>query len=118
KLMDNYSRLDPFSPRYQDVGARTLSGTKPRDWNQQNRPQTSGSLSYFKRGWGTSHNFKVGWEVAQKQTPAEFHGLRSRNNGDSSLPDLVYILNNGAPSQVRFNLTPAGPFLSYQWTHS
>src|SRR5205823_1302896 len=79
----------------------------------QYRPQTNGSLSYFKRGWGTSHNFKVGWEVAQQQDVETQFGLVSRE-GPIGQPDLMYTLNNGAPTQVTFSMSPSHHF-TYEW---
>jgi hypothetical protein len=64
------------------------------------KPQFYASLSYFKDGWGGSHDFKFGydWKV-------------DRRNFYRDQPfDLFYRDQNGLPNQVDLYNTPVSPF--------
>ena len=51
------------APNYEDTSTRIVSGASQKNYTNPRRNQVLGSLSYFKQGWGGSHNFKVGWEI-------------------------------------------------------
>src|SRR5262249_51878926 len=98
---------------------KVISGSVSARRQRDLRPQTNGSLSYFKSDWaGRSHNFKVGWEVAQYQDPIFSRGLYTEKGGAvTNVPNIAYTLNNGAPSQVQVTYTPSYSF-TFQWTYS
>jgi hypothetical protein len=56
-----------------------VSGGNRDGWfNIPTRNQVLGSLSYFKDGWGGSHNFKIGGEIFdQRFNRPERRGLRA-----------------------------------------
>jgi hypothetical protein len=79
------------APRYQDTGANRNYGNAGFSRSNHHRPQMNGSVTYFKEGWGGSHSFKFGGE-----------GMDERSWGSSgAYNNLLMILNNGVPSQVR-----------------
>lgn len=85
-------------PSYEDLGNSTVSGTARRRQLNIQRSQLLGSLSYFKNGWGGSHNFKAGWEwFRETSTPQEFPGTYN---------DVLHVLRNGAPIEVLLYQTP------------
>ena len=52
------------APAYADLGTNIVSGGNRDGWfNIPTRNQVLGSYSYFKDGWGGSHNFKIGGEI-------------------------------------------------------
>ena len=53
--------------RYDDAGANRLYGSIPTRFDERDRPQVNGSLTYFKQGWGGSHSFKIGGEFQHEQ---------------------------------------------------
>ena len=40
-----------------------LTGADQKEQTDRQRRQATGSVTYFKDGWGGSHNFKVGGEM-------------------------------------------------------
>lgn len=60
--------------RYDDAGANRLYGAIPTRFDERDRPQVNGSLTYFRSGWIGSHSFKIGGEFQHEQqkysTPA------------------------------------------------
>ncbi len=79
-------------PSYEDTSTRIVSGAARTRYTNPRRNQVLGSLSYFKEGWGGSHNLKFGWEIFRE----------TATNGDyaGSYNDVVHILRNGAPLEV------------------
>jgi hypothetical protein len=50
-------------PRKEDLSTRQVFGGN-RDWTRhQNRPQSTGALTYYNDRWGGSHNIKLGYEL-------------------------------------------------------
>ena len=94
-IWPNYRYSD--KPAFQDIGNNLVSGGNRDGWfNILARNQVLGSLSYFKDGWGGSHNFKVGGEWF-RETGTFIRG----DGGIGTVPgDVLHILNNGAPAQV------------------
>ncbi|MBI4486552.1 MAG: carboxypeptidase regulatory-like domain-containing protein, partial [Acidobacteria bacterium] len=79
-------------PSYEDTTTRIVSGAARDRELRPRRNQVLGSLSYFKEGWGGSHNFKFGWEIFRQTATTEDH--------DGSYNNVVHILRNGAPLEV------------------
>ena len=79
--------------------ARTASTVRfRRRFDERDRPQVNGSLTYFKDGWAGSHSFKFGGEFQHEQqtyTTAAF----GPNN-------MILYLNNNVPTQVDVYLVP------------
>jgi hypothetical protein len=91
------------APAYADLGTNQVSGGNRDGWfNIPTRNQVLGSLSYFKDGWGGSHNFKVGGEIFDER----FDYLRGQDGLGYVPGDVLYILRNGSASEVLFFLSP------------
>ena len=86
------SRSD--EPRKEDLSTNRVFGGN-RDWlRHQNRPQSTGALTYYNDHWGGSHSFKLGYELQMDQ---------SRVIWGEAFPDnVVHVLRNGVPSEVYF----------------
>jgi hypothetical protein len=81
-------------PSYEDSQTNEVFGAARIRFNNPRRNQVLGSLSYFLQGGGgSSHNFKFGWEVF-RETATVGEEIDSYNN-------VVHILRNGAPLEVR-----------------
>jgi hypothetical protein len=61
-----------------------------------------GSYSYFKDGWGGSHNFKIGGEIFDER----FDYLRGQNGVGYVPGDVLHLLRSGAASEVLLFLSP------------
>jgi hypothetical protein len=83
---------DKGIPSYEDLSTRIVSGTSRLRHTNPRRNQVLGSLSYFKEGWGGTHNFKFGWEIFRETETLGFY--------EGSYNDVVHILRNGAPLEV------------------
>ncbi len=84
-------------PAFQDIGNNLVRGGNRDGWfNIPSRNQVLGSVSYFKEGWGGSHNFKVGGEWFRET----FTYIRGAEGKGFVPGDVLHILNNGVPSQV------------------
>jgi outer membrane receptor protein involved in Fe transport len=88
------------APRVEDVGNNFVSGGVYGIDYDRDRPQLNGALSYFKAGWGGSHNFKFGAEVMRDTVSNPFTGFTSATNALS-------LFNNGAPTQVYVYQSPS-----------
>jgi outer membrane receptor protein involved in Fe transport len=92
------------APAFQDIGNSLVSGGNRDGWfNIPARNQVLGSLSYFKEGWGGSHNFKIGGEYFRET----FTYIRGADGLGNVPGDVLHILNNGAPAQVYLFQTPS-----------
>jgi len=79
-------------PRKEDLATNQVFGGN-RNWmRHQNRPQSTGALSYYNDSWGGSHNLKVGYELQMDQSREKWYDAYPNN--------VVHILRNGAPSEV------------------
>lgn len=99
----------PDNPRYNDTATTEISGGSRATWTNDFRPQLNGSLSYFKSGWGNSHNFKIGWEIANYTAPGEAQGRVTRDGWDNERnppPDVEHRLVSGVPSEVTLFESP------------
>jgi len=95
-------------PRFEDTGNNIITGGN-RDWNRdRRRNQVLGSLSYFKDGWGGSHNFKLGGEIFRETTLDQWL--------DGYPGNVVHRLNNGVPTDVY--LFEPGDGLAGLWTYA
>ncbi|MBI1873625.1 MAG: TonB-dependent receptor [Acidobacteria bacterium] len=112
----NFDRA-PNKVLYFDTATQERFGGMVADLRHLRRPQFNGSLSYFKSGWGESHNFRVGWEIAQFQQQFDGYGRVGRDKNPNPPQNIEYRLNNGRPSEVYFNETPSTSNI-YQWTYS
>lgn len=85
--------------RYDDAGANRLYGSIPTRYDERDRPQANGSLTYFRTGWAGSHTFKFGGEFQHEEqtytTPAFGPG------------NTILYLNNNVPTQVDVYLVPS-----------
>ena len=92
------------APAYEDIGNQLVSGGNRDGWfNIPSRNQVAGSITYYKDGWGGSHNFKVGGEWFRET----FTYLRG-DGVDGVFPgDVLHVLNNGAPTEVLLFQTPS-----------
>ena len=83
--------------RYDDAGANRLYGSIPTRFDERDRPQVNGALTYFKDGWGGTHSFKVGGEFQheQRRTPPRV--------GPSN---VILYMTNDRPTQADVYLVP------------
>src|SRR6266540_3729200 len=96
-------------PRYEDRGNNFVYGSN-REWDRdRRRDQGLGSVSYFKDGWGGSHNFKVGGDVFRETVVESWL--------DGYAGDVVHMLNNGQPIEVYLIDAPSMS-LNGLWTYS
>lgn len=92
------------APAFQDIGNFLVRGGNRDGWfNILARNQVLGSVSYFKEGWGGSHNFKVGGEWF-RETGTFIRGDLGKGNVPG---DVLHILNNNVPAQVYLFKTPS-----------
>ena len=85
------------APAFQDIGNNLVRGGNRDGWfNIPSRNQVLGSVSYFKEGWGGSHNFKVGGEWFRET----FTYIRGAEGKGIVPGDVLHILNNGVPLEV------------------
>lgn len=85
--------------RFNDAGANSRVGAPNHQQLIINRIMSNAAVTYFKTGWGGSHNFKVGTEVIVDRNFREFVGQPSPCN-------CVHTLNNGLPTQVQLYVGP------------
>ncbi len=85
-------------PRREDLVTLAVSGGS-RNWNAfQDRPQTTGAISYYRDDWAGSHTIKFGWEV-QKDDRREVWK-------DAFPGNIVNVFSSGAPAEVYLMLAP------------
>lgn len=104
-------------PRREDLVTGLVTGGS-RNWKAfQDRPQTTGAISYFKDGWAGSHTMKVGWEIMKDD--------REETWFDGFPGNTVQVLRQGAPVEVYLLLAPLlsdnrlywnGAYFSDTWT--
>jgi hypothetical protein len=81
------------APSYEDTTTRIVSGAAQNRWDRPRRNQVLGSLSYYKEGFGGTHNLKLGWEIFRETTTGGCCAAGAYN-------DVVHILRGGAPLEV------------------
>lgn len=92
--------LDPTSPSIEDIGNNQVFGAARHREQVIRRNQVLGSLTYFKEGWGGTHNFKFGGEIFRETSTVTQY---ADDYGDN----VVHILRNGAPLEVTFLENPS-----------
>ena len=75
-----------------DTGKARLTGGDENEQTDRHRGQITGSVTYFKDGWGGSHNFKVGGEILNETGYYGYLQVASGNVREN--------FNNGAPQTV------------------
>jgi hypothetical protein len=71
-----------------------LTGADQKEQTDRQRRQATGSVTYFKDGWGGSHNFKLGGEILMETGWYGYTQVASGNIRET-------IASNGSPSQVQ-----------------
>jgi hypothetical protein len=100
------------APAYEDLSTNIVSGGNQDGWFRNiTRNQVLGSLSYFKDGWGGSHNLKVGGEFFNER----FDDLRGQDGLGQVPNDVLMVLSNGKPSEVLLFQSPSAS-LNGLWT--
>ncbi len=104
-------------PRREDLVTGLVTGGS-RNWKAfQDRPQTTGAISYFKDGWAGSHTMKFGWEIMKDD--------REETWFDGFPGNTVQVTRQGAPVEVYLLLAPLlsdnrlywnGAYFSDTWT--
>jgi hypothetical protein len=77
-----------------DNAATLLTGADQKEQTDRQRRQATGSVTYFKDGWGGSHNFKLGGEILMETGWYGYTQVASGNIRET-------IASNGSPSQVQ-----------------
>ncbi len=97
---------------YEDLATNVVSGGNQDGWFRDiTRNQVLGSLSYFKDGWGGSHNFKFGGELFNER----YDDLRGQDGLGQVPNDVLMVLRNGSPSEVLLFQSPTAS-LNGLWT--
>ena len=112
------------SPAYADLTSNIVTGGNRDGWfNIPTRDQVLGSFSYYKDGWGGSHNFKIGGEVFDER----FDYKRGQDGLGYVPGDVLHVLRGGQASEVLFFLAPTaslnglrtyGAYLADTWRTS
>jgi Carboxypeptidase regulatory-like domain len=76
-----------------DTARAFTSGADRKGQTDRRRNQATGALTYFKDGWGGTHNFRVGGELLLET------GWYGRTQGASG--NVLQTFNNGVPSTVQ-----------------
>ncbi len=85
-------------PRREDLVTQVVSGGTYNWYQLQNRPQTTGALTYFKDGWAGTHQFKVGWEIQKEDVEQIWY--------DAYPGNVVNVFRDGVPAEVYLTLAP------------
>ncbi len=92
-----------------DTGKATLTGGDENEQTDRHRGQITGSVTYFKDGWGGSHNFKVGGEILSETGYYGYTQVASgnvRENFNNGVPQTVILY---APTATAIGGIQAGP---------
>jgi hypothetical protein len=84
---------DTMAPEIFDNSRTLLLGADQKEQTDRQRRQATGSMTYFKDGWGGSHNLKVGGELLMETAWYGYMQVASGNIRQT-------IATNGRPSQV------------------
>ncbi|HEY7291453.1 MAG TPA: carboxypeptidase regulatory-like domain-containing protein [Vicinamibacterales bacterium] len=100
-LVSNLGPTDTgTNPEIWDTGTSAfVSGGDQLEQTDRRRRQYTGALTYFKDGWGGTHNFKVG---AEYLVETGWYGSTQLYSGD-----VRETFVNGAPSNVRIGVPTA-----------
>jgi hypothetical protein len=94
------NEADPTKPEIWDTGkAAFISGGDQQEQTDRQRRQVTGALTYFKDGWGGTHNFKLGGEYLVE---TGWYGATQLYSGG-----VREYFSNGAPTQVRISAPTA-----------
>jgi len=92
-----------------DPGTGTITGGDQIEQTDRHRGQLTGSVTYFKDGWGGSHNFKVGGEILNETGYYGYLQVASgnvRENFNNGVPQTVILY---APTATAIGGILAGP---------
>ena len=67
---------DYTGPEIFDNKNTLLTGADQKEQTDRRRLQATGSITYFKDGWGGTHNFKVGGEMLFEYRLVRLHAGR------------------------------------------
>jgi hypothetical protein len=83
------------STEYQvvDTARAFTSGADRKGQTDRQRRQATGAVTYFKDGWGGTHNFRIGGELLLET------GWYGRTQGASG--NILQTFNNGVPSTIQ-----------------
>jgi hypothetical protein len=101
---------DITTPEIFDNKQTQLFGADQKEQTDRRRLQATGSITYFKDGWGGTHNFKVGGEMLLESGwygyTQVYSGNIRENIASNGLPSTV---NMAAPTATQVGNLGAGP---------
>jgi carboxypeptidase family protein len=89
------ANTDTNSPEILNQQLNQLLGGDQKEQTDRHRGQATGALTYFKDGWGGTHNFKIGGEWL---TETGYYGYTQVASGN----ERITVNGSGAPTQVVF----------------
>jgi len=108
----------PTAINAQDVTLSTETGAAPYAFvNAAWVRKFSAAVSYYKGGWGGTHNLKAGFEIGSALNPYVYtmnQGIQEQFNGGPTHPLDVLVYN--APLTVKTYMNDASLFVQDAWT--
>ena len=92
-----------------DSGRAVMTGGDEKEQTDRHRGQLTGSVTYFKDGWGGSHNFKIGGEMLLETGYYGYTQVASgnvRENFNNGVPQTVILY---APTATHVGSLGDGP---------
>jgi len=108
----------PTAINVQDVTLSTETGAAPFAFvNAAWVRKFSAAVSYYKGGWGGTHNVKAGFEIGSALNPYVYtmnQGIQEQFNGGPTHPLDVLVYN--APLTVKTYMNDASVYIQDAWT--
>jgi len=93
--------------RREDVVSQVVTGGAYTWFQLQNRPQSTGALSYYADGWGAKHSLKFGWELQKEDVEQIWYEAYPNN--------VVNVFRSDVPNAVYLELAPLDSVNRLYW---